>query len=181
MNALANLSVASVLLADRPLAAALYERLAPYASHNTPSGVIGFYEGVAARFLAGLAAFLGDAARAEQHFEAAVASASRWCSATWRSRCSPTARCGPISVRTSRGASFRRPTCSPARRDPELFRSKLVLVGVTGLGLLDFQVTPLGERVPGVEVHSQMIEQVFDGDFLVRPSWAPWLVEARPC
>jgi DNA-binding winged helix-turn-helix (wHTH) protein len=72
VNALANLSVASVLLADRALAAALYERLAPYASHNTPSGVIGFYEGAATRFLAGLAMFLGDAARAEQHFEAAV-------------------------------------------------------------------------------------------------------------
>jgi CHASE2 domain-containing sensor protein/serine phosphatase RsbU (regulator of sigma subunit) len=57
----------------------------------------------------------------------------------------------------------------------ELFRSKLVLVGVTGLGLLDFQATPLGERVPGVEIHAQLIEQVFDNDFLVRPAWAPWL------
>jgi adenylate cyclase len=61
------------------------------------------------------------------------------------------------------------------KADAELFRSKLVLVGVTGLGLLDFQATPLGERVPGVELHAQLIEQVFDGAFLVRPSWAPWL------
>ena len=61
------------------------------------------------------------------------------------------------------------------KADAELFRSKLVLVGVTGLGLLDFQATPLGERVPGVELHAQLIEQVFDGDFLVRPTWAPWL------
>ena len=64
------------------------------------------------------------------------------------------------------------------KADPELFRSKLVLVGVTGLGLLDFQATPLGERVPGVEVHAQLIEQVFDGDFLVRPAWAKWLEAA---
>jgi len=60
------------------------------------------------------------------------------------------------------------------KADPELFSSKLVLVGVTGLGLLDFQATPLGERVPGVELHAQLIEQVFDGAYLVRPSWAPW-------
>jgi CHASE2 domain-containing sensor protein len=58
--------------------------------------------------------------------------------------------------------------------DPELFASKLVLVGVTGLGLLDFQPTPLGERVPGVELHAQLIEQIYDGAYLVRPSWAPW-------
>lgn len=61
------------------------------------------------------------------------------------------------------------------KADPELFKSKLVLVGVTGLGLLDFQATPLGERVPGVEVHAQLIEQVFDGEFLLRPAWTKWL------
>jgi len=60
----------------------------------------------------------------------------------------------------------------------ELLRSKLVLVGVTGLGLLDFQATPLGERVPGLELHAQLIEQVFDGTYLVRPSWTPWLEAA---
>ena len=59
--------------------------------------------------------------------------------------------------------------------DPELLRSKLVLVGVTGLGLIDHVATPLGERVPGVELHAQLIEQVFDGTYLVRPRWAPWL------
>lgn len=58
--------------------------------------------------------------------------------------------------------------------DPELLRAKLVLIGVTGLGLVDHLATPLGERVPGVEIHAQLIEQVFDGAFLVRPSWARW-------
>jgi len=47
---------------------------------------------------------------------------------------------------------------------------KLVLVGVTGLGLLDFQTTALGERIPGVEIHAQILEQIFDGAFLRRPS-----------
>ena len=58
---------------------------------------------------------------------------------------------------------------------PEVLRSKLVLVGVTGLGLLDQKLTPLGERVPGVEIHQQILEQVFDRDFLRRPYGAPWI------
>lgn len=55
---------------------------------------------------------------------------------------------------------------------PDLLRDKLVLVGVTGLGLLDFQATPLGERIPGVEVHQQILEQIFDGVYLRRPTAA---------
>jgi CHASE2 domain-containing sensor protein/serine phosphatase RsbU (regulator of sigma subunit) len=57
---------------------------------------------------------------------------------------------------------------------PELFRDKLVLIGVTGLGLLDYQATPLGERIPGVEIHAQMLEQIFDSRYLRRPSRAAW-------
>lgn len=60
------------------------------------------------------------------------------------------------------------------RADPELLHSKLVLVGVTGVGLLDYQATALGEQVPGVELHAQLIEQIFDGAFLKRPAWALW-------
>lgn len=59
--------------------------------------------------------------------------------------------------------------------DPELIRSKLVLVGVTGVGLLDYKATPLGEQVPGVELHAQLIEQIFDHAYLIRPAWALWL------
>jgi serine phosphatase RsbU (regulator of sigma subunit)/CHASE2 domain-containing sensor protein len=55
---------------------------------------------------------------------------------------------------------------------PEALRDKLVLVGVTGLGLLDYQATPLGERVPGVEIHAQILEQMFDGTYLHRPTGA---------
>lgn len=52
---------------------------------------------------------------------------------------------------------------------PEEIDSKLVLIGVTGLGLLDYQTTALGERVPGVEIHAQILEQIFDRAFLRRP------------
>ena len=52
---------------------------------------------------------------------------------------------------------------------PQVLHDKLVLVGVTGLGLLDQKMTPLGERVPGVEIHQQILEQMFDGEYLRRP------------
>ena len=58
--------------------------------------------------------------------------------------------------------------------DPSLFDRKLVLLGVTGLGLIDYQTTPLGERMPGIEIHAQVLENIFEGDLLTRPRWAPW-------
>jgi serine phosphatase RsbU (regulator of sigma subunit)/CHASE2 domain-containing sensor protein len=49
---------------------------------------------------------------------------------------------------------------------------KFVLLGVSGLGLLDQQATPLGERVPGVTIHQQILEQIFDATYLRRPTGA---------
>jgi serine phosphatase RsbU (regulator of sigma subunit) len=60
------------------------------------------------------------------------------------------------------------------RIEPEELERKLVLLGVTGLGLIDYQSTPLGERMPGIEIHAQVLENVFDGALLKRPRWAPW-------
>lgn len=58
---------------------------------------------------------------------------------------------------------------------PELLKQKLVLVGMTGLGLLDYQVTALGERIPGVEIHAQLLEQMFDSTYILRPTGAAWI------
>ena len=58
--------------------------------------------------------------------------------------------------------------------DPEELQRKLVLLGVTGLGLIDYQSTPLGERMPGIEIHAQVLENVFDGALLARPRCPPW-------
>jgi adenylate cyclase len=58
--------------------------------------------------------------------------------------------------------------------DSSELESKLVLVGLTALGLIDYQTTPLGERMPGVEIHAQVLENIFDGNLLSRPRWAPW-------
>ena len=55
--------------------------------------------------------------------------------------------------------------------DPAQFEHKLVLIGVTGLGLIDYQATPLGERMPGIEIHAQLLESIFDGTLLRRPAW----------
>lgn len=52
--------------------------------------------------------------------------------------------------------------------------NKLVLVGITGLGLQDYQKTVLRETVPGVEIHAQLIEQLFDHAYLQRPAYVPW-------
>ncbi|MEN9887335.1 MAG: hypothetical protein RL758_1913 [Pseudomonadota bacterium] len=48
---------------------------------------------------------------------------------------------------------------------------KLVLLGLTGIGLQDMITTPLGDRRPGVEVHAQLLEAISDGGLLVRPWW----------
>ena len=53
-----------------------------------------------------------------------------------------------------------------------------MLVGVTGIGLVDYQDTPLGERMPGVEIHAQLLENLYDGTLLMRPPWARWLETA---
>ena len=62
--------------------------------------------------------------------------------------------------------------------DREQIDNKLVLFGVTGIGLLDHLATPLGERMPGMEVHVQVLESLFDGNLLGRPRWARGLETA---
>ena len=59
------------------------------------------------------------------------------------------------------------------RADPGQFAQKLVLIGMTGLGLVDEKNTPLGVTMPGVEIHAQLLESLFDGTTLSRPAWAP--------
>ena len=51
------------------------------------------------------------------------------------------------------------------------FERKLVLVGVTAVGLSDHQATPVADRMPGVEIHAQLLEDIFDGSLLARPRW----------
>jgi HD-GYP domain-containing protein (c-di-GMP phosphodiesterase class II) len=57
---------------------------------------------------------------------------------------------------------------------PDLLAGKLVLLGLTGIGLNDMRTTALGELVPGIEIQAQVIESLFDGRFLIRPWWMKW-------
>lgn len=54
---------------------------------------------------------------------------------------------------------------------------RIVLVGLTGVGLLDNASSPLGEPIPGVEVRAQVLEQAVEAGLgralLQRPPWAP--------
>ncbi len=55
--------------------------------------------------------------------------------------------------------------------DPELraaLEGNIVFIGSSAAGLLDIRATPLGESVPGVSIHAQILEQILTGDFLVR-------------
>lgn len=58
------------------------------------------------------------------------------------------------------------------RDDPSLIEQKIALLGVTGLGLVDQQITARGERMPGIEIHAQVVENIFDNSLLQRPAWA---------
>lgn len=57
----------------------------------------------------------------------------------------------------------------------ERIKGKMVLIGLTGLGLQDFISTPLGDLRHGVEIHAQLIESFEDRHFLTRPWWMHWL------
>lgn len=48
----------------------------------------------------------------------------------------------------------------------------IVLVGTSAAGLIDARATPLGEQMPGVAIHAQLIEQILSQNFIERPDWA---------
>ena len=57
--------------------------------------------------------------------------------------------------------------------DPALFAGHIVLVGTSAGGVVnDMQATPIARDVPGVEIHAQLLEEILQGAFLVRPDWA---------
>ncbi|NEI69099.1 CHASE2 domain-containing protein [Rhizobium lusitanum] len=51
----------------------------------------------------------------------------------------------------------------------------IVFVGTSASGLQDVRTTALGENVPGVSIHAQILEQILSGRFLSRPDWADGL------
>src|SRR4030095_181817 len=56
--------------------------------------------------------------------------------------------------------------------DPQQIAQKLVLIGVTGVGMVEDKNTPPRVPMPGVEIHAQLLENLFDQTLLRRPAWA---------
>ena len=93
---------------------------------------------------------------------------------------------GNLRVATEADATVR-PYFSPRRADrfvsavdvlqgrveASLLHGQMVIVGPTAIGLHDYQATPVGERMPGSEIHAQLIENLVGGSLLQRPAWAP--------
>ena len=51
-------------------------------------------------------------------------------------------------------------------------RGQLVLIGLTGVALQEYQNTPIGQRLSGSEIHAQLLENLLQGTLLRRPGWA---------
>jgi len=52
-----------------------------------------------------------------------------------------------------------------------IFESRFVLIGFDTTGLQDRVITPLGDNLPGVDIHAQVIESLLGGSALRRPHW----------
>lgn len=62
-------------------------------------------------------------------------------------------------------------TVLEGKDDPALLEGRIALVGVTALALLDQHTTAIGERMPGIEIHAQLLENIFERKLLYRPAW----------
>jgi len=52
------------------------------------------------------------------------------------------------------------------------FDRRLVLIGTSAIGLQDTKTTPLDPVIPGVEIHAQILEDIFSNALLSAPNWA---------
>ncbi|MEO8123813.1 MAG: CHASE2 domain-containing protein [Burkholderiales bacterium] len=89
----------------------------------------------------------------------------------------PTEADGAVRVYYSRGDARRYVSAIDVlqgRVAPDALHKKLVLIGLTGLGLRDdYHLTALGDAMPSSEIHAQLLENLYDQTLLVRPAWAP--------
>lgn len=53
-----------------------------------------------------------------------------------------------------------------------LISGNIVFIGTSAVGLSDLRVTALGQTVPGVSLHAQIVKQILTGHYLERPDWA---------
>lgn len=58
-----------------------------------------------------------------------------------------------------------------AEFDPAIVAGKIIFIGTSVEGLRDYKPTPLSESMTGVEIHTQIAEQIFTSNYLQRPDW----------
>ncbi|MCP4107266.1 MAG: CHASE2 domain-containing protein [Desulfobacteraceae bacterium] len=51
----------------------------------------------------------------------------------------------------------------------DVLKDKIVIVGVTSIGVYDLRVTPFSEVFPGVEIHANIVDNILSNDFLHQP------------
>jgi adenylate cyclase len=61
---------------------------------------------------------------------------------------------------------------APREEIQPLVEGHIVFVGASASGLRDIRTSALGESVPGVYMHAQIVDQILSGAFLSRPDWA---------
>lgn len=54
---------------------------------------------------------------------------------------------------------------------PAQLQGKILLIGSSAPGLMDLRFSPLGQIIPGIEVHAQALEQTLSGTQLMQPVW----------
>ena len=58
--------------------------------------------------------------------------------------------------------------------DAAQLAGNIVLIGGTAEGLRDFKPTPLDGAMAGIEIQAQILEQIINGQYLLRPDWINW-------
>ncbi|MBI1750948.1 MAG: CHASE2 domain-containing protein [Acidobacteria bacterium] len=76
-------------------------------------------------------------------------------------------------VKTFPHFSFVDVAADPPKVASENFKGKIVLIGFTATGLGEQRATPLSDTLPAVEYLANVIQNILDDKFIVRPAWAP--------
>jgi signal transduction histidine kinase len=87
----------------------------------------------------------------------------------------PTDRVGNIRLHYARPHSLQILSAADilaGRISAASIRGKFVLLGTTALAISGYYATPVGDRRAGVEIHAQLLQNILDGDVLVRPAYA---------
>ncbi|RUM96325.1 adenylate/guanylate cyclase domain-containing protein [Pseudaminobacter arsenicus] len=94
----------------------------------------------------------------------------------------PTTAAGELWLYVSRDRAERYVSASdilapggPSAAVKAAIEDSIVFIGTSAAGLQDIRTTALGQNVPGVSLHAQIVEQILSGRFLSRPDWADGL------